>query len=168
MRRLLRGAIAGSTGVFIIYLIALALATDSRTKTGRALRDAYKPGVTNLIYAQTMAESLAAAEGPAGGPVQTRVLALAEALNEREEFSAALAADEIEGIGMALEDACLERRILAVSFLFITGTPKPKPSCPEMATEKDFEKLDPERLAARRTVSEPLVADSRGESICSI
>jgi hypothetical protein len=107
------------------------------------------PGVTNLIYAQTMAESLATAEGPAGGPVQTRVLALAEALNEQEEFNAALAAHEIEGIGMALEDACLERRILIVSFVFITGTPQPKPSCRGMDAEKDPEKLDAERLATQ-------------------
>jgi hypothetical protein len=68
-----------------------SLAGDAVTKTGKALREAYKPGVTELIYAVTMAESLAASDSPMGAETQSQVLALAEAENEREDFSPSLA-----------------------------------------------------------------------------
>jgi hypothetical protein len=144
------GIFGGITGVILIYLIGWTLAEDSTSKTKRALSDAYKPGIAELIYAQAMAESLTAAEGPAGGPVQTRVLALAEALNERENFSPDLASYEIEAIQLAADNACLEHRILGVGIANILGSAQPDPSCPDIAKETDLEKVETERLAAEQ------------------
>lgn len=160
------GIFAGMTGAIVIYMIGWTLAEDSTSKTKRALSDAYKPGIAELIYAQAMAESLTAAEGPAGGPVQTRVLALAEALNEREDFSADLASYELGALQMAAGNACLEHRILAVGIAKMTGSAQPDPSCPDIAKETDLEKLETERLTAEQQYQSLLsqIAEARASA----
>lgn len=160
------GILGGMTGVIVIYLIGWTLAADSTSKTKRALGDAYKPGIAELIYAQAMAESLTAAEGPAGGPVQTRVLALAEALNERENFSPDLASYEIGALQLAADNACLEHRILGVGIANILGSAQPDLSCPDIAKETDLEKVETERLAAEQQYQSLLsqIAEARASA----
>ncbi len=138
------GLLGGAVAAIVIYLLAATIGRDLTMKTERALRDAYKPGISELIYAQTMARSLEASDNPGGSRIQTLVLGLAEAMKEAEDFSVELAAHEIQSIGMASQNACIEERVLATSLENLTLLPQEKSECSLDQNEFDEGKLQSE------------------------
>ena len=128
-KALLPAFTVGLVGAAIVYTIAWVLADDAASRTQRALSAAYKPGLSELIYAQAMAESLANSDNPAGDQVQNQVFALAEVMKEREEFDAGLAYYAARGIGTALKTVCLEDRVLRLSLVLLTATREHVPAC---------------------------------------
>jgi hypothetical protein len=138
------GFLGGGMAVVVIYLLAGAIGRDLTMKTEHALRDAYKPGISELIYAQTMARSLEASDNPGGSPMQTLVLGLAEAMKEAEDFNVELAEYEVQSIGMASQNACIEERVLATSLENLTFTPQEKGECSLDLNEFDEGKLQSE------------------------
>ena len=57
--RLALGSAAGLVGGSVIYLAGWSLADEMVEKTVAALQQAFKPDLKDMIYAQTMAETLA-------------------------------------------------------------------------------------------------------------
>ena len=146
---LLCGGVSGLAGVIVVYLVAWSLASDAVTKTSKALGDAYKPGVTELIYAVTMAESLAASDSPTAGETQSEVLSLAEAQKEREDFSAAVGQFELRGIRLLFENSELEKQILQM----IQG----HEDLPNQTNDEELAKLDRAVKASEKAYQELLL-----------
>lgn len=146
--RLAHGLAAGLIGGSIIYLAGWSLADAMIAKTAAALEHALKPDLKDLIYAQTMAESLAGSDSPAGGSVQVQVLSLAESVNERSYFNTSLTAFAAKALAGARANACFERMVLARGREKLFSTPPAPPSACAPKALTDLAALRAARQAA--------------------
>jgi hypothetical protein len=140
--RLALGLAAGLVGGSIIYLAGWSLADEMIEKTKSALVRAFKPDLKDMIYAQTMAESLAASQSPAGGAVQVQVLALAQSVNEQAYFNASLTVHVTQALTIAWQNACIERLVLARGReKLFASPPSATPPCTPVPLSSDLATL---------------------------